>query len=186
MLIGFKLQNFRSFSNEQSFSFSTSADRAHEMTNLMRTGMKAVPRVSKAAIVFGANASGKTNLLNALATFRELILHSTAFSDAQFSERYTPFRFGHAAHRPTEFEIDVLLDHVRYRYSLSYDAQRIRAERLLVYKTGKSQRWFERRYDNATHKDEWTPFSPKFQWTARDVAQSDAPECVVSDHGGTA
>lgn len=162
MLIGFKLQNFRSFANEQSFSFSTSSDRAHEMTNLMRTGMKAIPRVSKAAIVFGANASGKTNLLNALATFRELIMHSTAYSDAQFSERYTPFALGHAGHRPTDFEIDLLLDRVRYRYSLSYDAQRVCAERLLVYRTGKSQRWFERRYDDRKQRDEWAPFSPNF------------------------
>ena len=162
MLIGFKLQNFRSFSNEQAFSFATSADRAHEMTNLMHTGMKAIPRLSKAAIVFGANASGKTNLLNALATFRELILRSTAFSDAQFSACHTPFKFGHAVGRSTDFEIDLLLDRVRYRYSVSYDAERICAERLLVYRTGKSQRWFERRYDDTISKDEWAPFSPSF------------------------
>jgi AAA15 family ATPase/GTPase len=73
MLIGFRFQNFRSFLAEQSFSFSTSSDRTHESTHLIKTGMKAVPRISKAAIVFGPNASGKTNLLIALATFRDLI-----------------------------------------------------------------------------------------------------------------
>src|ERR1700676_2756823 len=101
MLIGFRFQNFRSFLAEQSFSFSTSSDRTHESTHLMRTGMKAVPRVSKAAIVFGPNASGKTNLLVALATLRDLILHCTAYSDEQFSERHTPFRFGPAVRRAT-------------------------------------------------------------------------------------
>ena len=162
MLIAFKFQNFRSFLAEQTFSFITSSDHTHESTHLMRTGMKAVPRVSKAAIVFGPNASGKTNLLIALATLRDLILNSTAYSEAQFAERYTPFRFGPAAARPTEFEIDVLLGNVRYRYSLSYDAQRIRSERLLVYRTGKSQRWFHRKFDAATQRDEWAPFSPNF------------------------
>src|ERR1700693_3226507 len=127
MLIGFKFQNFRSFLAEQTFSFLTSSDRTHESTHLMPTGMTSVPRVSKAAIAFGPNASGKTNLLIALATFRDLILHSTAYSDAQFGDRHTPFRFGPSASQTTEFEIDVLLDHVRYRYSMSYDSQRVRS-----------------------------------------------------------
>jgi hypothetical protein len=162
MLIGFRFQNFRSFLGEQSFSFSTSSDRTHESTHLIDTGMKAVPRISKAAIVFGPNASGKTNLLIALATFRDLILHSSGYSDSQFSERHTPFRFGPSMTQPTEFEIDVLLDRVRYRYAISYDSQRIRFERLLVYRTGKSQRWFERRFEEATRKDTWAPFSPNF------------------------
>jgi hypothetical protein len=162
MLIGFKFENFRSFLAEQSFSFSTSADRTHEATHLMPTGMKAVPKISRAAIAFGPNASGKTNLLLALATFRDLVLHSTAFSEAQFSERHTPFKFGPSASQATRFEIDVLLEHVRYRYCVSYDAKRIRAERLLVYRTGKSQRWFDRHWDAAAQRDEWAPFSPNF------------------------
>ena len=162
MLIGFRFQNFRSFLAEQSFSFSTSSDRTHESTHLIKTGMKAVPRISKAAIVFGPNASGKTNLLIALATFRDLILHSSGYSDSQFCERHTPFQFGPSITQATEFEIDVLLDHVRYRYAISYDSQRIRSERLLVYRTGKSQRWFERRFDEATQRDTWAPFSPNF------------------------
>src|ERR1700692_4419888 len=128
MLIGFKFQNFRSFLTEQTFSFLTSSDRTHESTHLMRTGMKAVPRVSKAAIAFGPNASGKTNMLVALATFRDLILHSTAYSEAHFAKRHTPFQFGPSMSQATEFEIDVLLDHVRYRYAMSYDSQRVRSE----------------------------------------------------------
>lgn len=162
MLIGFKLQNFRSFLTEQTFSFLTSSDHMHETTHLMSTGMKAVPRVSKSVIAFGPNASGKTNLLVAFATLRDLILRSTTYSDAEFAERHTPFRFGHAVTKPTEFEIDVLLQGIRYRYLVAYDAQRIRAERLLVYRTGKSQRWFDRRFNSTTQSDEWAPFSPSF------------------------
>ncbi len=162
MLIGFKFENFRSFLAEQSFSFSTSSDRTHEATHLMPTGMKAVPKISRVAIAFGPNASGKTNLLIALATFRDLVLHSTAYSDSQFSERHTPFKFGPSATQATRFEIDVLLGHVRYRYAMSYDAERIRSERLLVYRTGKSQRWFDRHYDAVAERDAWAPFSPNF------------------------
>jgi hypothetical protein len=162
MLIGFKLRNFRSFLSEQSFTFASSSDRTHESTHCIRTGMKAIPRVSKAAIVFGPNSSGKTNLLMAVATLRDLMLHSTSFSDAQLRERYTPFLFGPSVEQPTEFEIDLLLGDVRYRYAIAYDADQITAERLLVYRTGKSQRWFERVFDPQARADSWAPFSPSF------------------------
>jgi hypothetical protein len=162
MLIGFKMRNFRSFLDEHAFTYCTSADRAHESTHCVRTGMKSVPRLSKAAIIFGPNGSGKTNFIVALETLRDLVLHSTAYSDMQFGERHTPFKFGPSAFRPTEFEIDLLVKGVRYRYSVAYDAQQICAERLLVYKTGKSQRWFERGYNESTRSEEWAPFSPNF------------------------
>ena len=162
MLIGFSLRNFRSFLHEQTFTYCTSADRTHESTHCVRTGMKSVPRLSKAAIIFGPNGGGKTNFIIAMETLRDLVLHSTAYSDIQFGEHHTPFQFGPSAHQPTEFEIDVLLAGVRYRYSVAYDAHQIWSERLLVYKTGKSQRWFERRFNEATGSEEWTPFSPNF------------------------
>ncbi len=162
MLIGFSVRNFRSFLDEQSFVFAASPDRTHESTHCVRTGMKSVPRLSKSAIIFGPNGSGKTNFVTALQTLRELVLYSTAYSDAQFAELHTPFQFGPSAFSATGFQIDLLIDKVRYRYSMSYNAQRICSERLLVYKTGKAQRWFERRYDDASHTENWTAFSPNF------------------------
>ncbi len=162
MLIGFKLRNFRSFLSEQAFRYMDFADRVHGKTDDIQTGTREARKRSRIAVNFGPNASGKTNFVLALATLRNLVLHSTAYSEAQFRERYTPFQFGPSAARPTDFEVDVLLDHVRYRYTLCYDARRIRSERLLVYRTGKSQRWFERRFDEATQTDNWTPFSSSF------------------------
>jgi hypothetical protein len=162
MLIGFKLGNFRSFLHEQAFSYVTSSDRAHESTHCVRTGMKSIPRLSKSAIIFGPNGSGKTNFIVGLETLRDLVLHSTAYSELQFAERYTPFQFGPSAHLPTHFEIDVLLDNVRYRYNIAYDEKQIWSERLLVYKTGKAQRWFERSFDAASNSEVWQPFSPNF------------------------
>ena len=162
MLIGFTLRNFRSYLNEQSFAFAASPDRAHETTHCMRTGMKSVPRLLKSAIIFGPNGSGKTNFVIALQTLRDLVLHSTAYSELQFAELHTPFQFGPSVYSSTTFEIDILVEKVRYRYSVSYNAHRICSERLLVYRTGKAQRWFERGYDESTHTEFWAPFSPNF------------------------
>jgi AAA15 family ATPase/GTPase len=177
MLIGFKVRNFRSFADEQAFSFSTSSDSMHASTHCLQTGMKSVRRLSKAAIVFGPNGSGKTNLISAFAVMRDIVLHSTIFSETEFSDRHTPFRFGASVHQSTEFEIDLLLDRIRYRYGFSYDANGIRAERLLVYCTGKSQRWFERVWDDETRREVWAPFSqnfsgPRAMW--RDATRSNS------------
>jgi hypothetical protein len=161
MLIGFKVRNFRSFADEQSFTFSTSSDSTHASTHCLSTGMKSVRRLSKSAIIFGPNGSGKTNLISAFAVMRDLVLHSTILSDTEFAERHTPFCFGPAGDT-TEFEIDVLLDKVRYRYGFAYDDKAIRAERLLVYNTGKSQRWFERVWDDSEQREFWQPFSQNF------------------------
>jgi uncharacterized protein len=153
VLIGFKLKNFRSFLGEQTFLYTAPS---------APTGERTMRALSQIAIIFGPNAAGKTNFIMALRTMRELVLRSTILSEAQFAQQYDPYQPGPSAEQPTGFEIDVLLNEVRYRYSLSYDSHRITAERLLVYRTGKSQRWFERRFDAATETEEWSPFSASF------------------------
>jgi uncharacterized protein len=162
MLIAFRVANFRSFKDEQELNYITSPDRAHETTHCIRTGIRAPARVSRAALVFGPNAGGKTNLVVALATLRDLVLNSSSLTDAQFAERHTPFKFESQDQRPTQFEIEVLLDRVRYRYLVAYDATRVLGERLLVFRTGKSQRWFKRDYNPRRQLEEWEPFSPSF------------------------
>ncbi len=163
MLIEFKVRNFRSFRDEQTLSFVASADRSHEKTHCLQTAHKAVPRVTRAAVIYGANASGKSNLLFALMTMRHLVLQSTAMSEAQYAEQYTPFRLDSAtANEPTEFEVTLVVNDVRYQYGFSYDIHRIRGEWLLVYKTGKAQRWFERHAKANSTSEKWEPFSAYF------------------------
>jgi uncharacterized protein len=156
------VENFRSFRAEHELSYVTTSDRTHETTQCIRTGIKSTPRVSRTALIFGPNAAGKTNLILALATLRELVLNSASLTDQEFADRCTPFGCLSALTAPTQFGIDVLLDGVRYRYLVAYAPQRIISERLLVYRTGKSQRWFQRYYDAARDVEEWEPFSPSF------------------------
>ncbi len=162
MLIRFSVRNFRSFADEQSFSFATSSDTTLAATHCISTGIRSIPRLAKAGIVFGANGSGKTNLIRAFAMMRDLVLHSTNLSTTEFAERHTPFLLGEAPNGSTGFEVDVLLEGVRYKYGFSYDQKRIVAERLLIYATGKSQRWFERQWDAAEQREQWQPFSQNF------------------------
>ncbi len=161
MLIGFTFKNFRSYLKEQAFTFAASADNAHRETNCVRTSIKSTPQLSKAAIVFGSNASGKTNFIEALETMCNLVLNSTAFTSNQFAGHYTP-HWSCSAGEPTTFEIELLIERVRYRYSFSYDSTHISYERLLVFTSVKSQRWFERRSSESDSSGEWELFSSSF------------------------
>ncbi|MHB1540975.1 MAG: AAA family ATPase [Steroidobacteraceae bacterium] len=163
MLVEFSTRNFRSLRDEQTLSLLSNADRSHLETHTVDTGIRSVPRLNRSSVIYGANASGKSNLIFALVTMRNLVLHSTSMLDAARAEQYTPYRLERStATEPTEFEISVLLDGTRYQYGFTYDAQRVRDEWLIVYRTGKGQSWFDRRWNDAKGEHEWAAFSSYF------------------------
>ena len=124
MLVEFSARNFRSLRDEQTLSLVSSLDRAHLETHTLETGVRSIPRLNRASVVYGANASGKSNLIFALVTMRNLVLHSTAMLDAARVEQYTPYRLERSsANEPTEYEITVLLDGTRYQYGFSHVAR---------------------------------------------------------------
>jgi AAA15 family ATPase/GTPase len=159
MLIGFSVTNFRSFHAQQSINFVSSSDDSHRQTHCFSTGFRAVPTLNRTAVIFGPNASGKTNLLMALRSMRDLVLNSTVLTEEQYQEAYSPFGFDFKEEASTRFEIDLLLDGDRYKYAFSYNGRRITYERLTVYSGRKPQRWFERSFDTGTQTENWAPFS---------------------------
>lgn len=179
MFVEFSVKNFRSLRDEQTLSMVSSTDRSHLATHTIETGVRNVPRLNRAGAIYGANASGKSNLIFALVTMRGLVLQSTSMLDAARAEQYTPYRLDRgSAKDPTEFEIVVLLDGIRYQYGFSYDTQRIRDEWLIVYKTGKGQSWFERRWNDATGEHEWAPFSSYFTGSKEIWRQATRPDAL--------
>jgi len=154
MLVEFRVKNFRSLRNEQALSLVASKDKSLRDTHTVSTGIGAAPSLLRSAVVYGANAGGKSNLIKALQYMRGVVAESaTALQPGQvFSVQ--PFRLdSSSASQPTEFEVTFLLDGVRYQYGFSLTPQRIVGEHLLVYKAFKPQRWFERRYDATIGKD---------------------------------
>lgn len=154
MLVEFRAQNFRSLRDEQLLSLVASSDKSQLDTHAFETGLKAAPHVLKSAVVYGANASGKSNLIKALQYMRGVVLESASLQPGQTFERLQPFRLdATSAGEATAFEVTFLLEGVRYQYGFSMTQQRIVSESLLVYKAFKPQRWFDRRYDAETGKD---------------------------------
>lgn len=153
MLVEFRVKNFRSLRDEQVFSMVASADKSLAQTHTVDTGLKAVPQLLRAAVVYGANASGKSSLVRALQFMKSVVLESALMAPNQaFAAQ--PFRLDEASRgQPSEFEVTFILDGVRYQYGFALTARRVVREHLLVYKAFKPQRWFERWHDPEQDRD---------------------------------
>ena len=154
MLVEFRVENFRSLREEQVLSLVASKDKTLQDTHTVSTGLKAAPRVLRSAAIYGANASGKSNLVKALQYMRGVVAESATVIHPGQPFAVQPFRLdAQSAQEPTAFEVTFIIDGVRYQYGFSMTAQRIVSEHLLVYKAFKPQRWYERRYDAQAGKD---------------------------------
>ncbi|GHU08315.1 hypothetical protein AGMMS50225_06730 [Betaproteobacteria bacterium] len=153
MLVEFRIKNFRSLRDEQVLSLVASRDKTLVDTHTLPTGLTAVPGLLKSAAIYGANASGKSNLIKALQYMRGVVLESAVLPPGQ-AFAVQPFRLdADSGSQPSEFEITFILSGIRYQYGFAMTQQRIVSEHLLVYKAFKPQRWFERHFDAATGKD---------------------------------
>lgn len=154
MLIEFRVKNFRSLRDEQVLSLVASKDKTLQDTHTLGTGLKAAPTLLRSAVVYGANASGKSNLIKALQYMRGVVAESATVIQPGQTFSVQPFRLNsESASQATEFEITFLLDGVRYQYGFAMTTQRIVSEHLLVYKAFKPQRWFDRNFDPDAGKD---------------------------------
>lgn len=149
MLVEFRVKNFRSLRDEQVLSLVASADKTLLETHALSTGLTAAPRLLKSAAIYGANASGKSNLIKALQYMRGVVLESASLQPGQTYDRLQAFKLDKdSTNEPTEFEVTFILGGVRYQYGFAMNQQRIVREHLLVYKAVKPQRWFERYVDD--------------------------------------
>ncbi len=154
MLVEFRIKNFCSLRDEQVLSLVATKDKTLQDSNTQATGISAAPTVLRSVVIYGANASGKSNLIKALQYMRGVVTESaTAIAPSQIFG-VQPFRLdSDSANQSSEFEVTFLLDGVRYQYGFAMTAQRIVGEHLLVYKAFKPQKWFTRRFDIDTGKD---------------------------------
>ena len=159
MLIEFRVKNFRSFKDEAMFSLvASSAHKEHQDTHVVSLPADApfkVPGLLRSAVVYGANASGKSNLLRAIQLMRGLVVESSSLSPGH-KLNLQPFLLDEKTKgQPIEMEITFLKDNIRYQYGFKANADRILSEWLLVYLTKKPQTWFSREFDPETSEDKY-------------------------------
>jgi len=143
VLIEFSVKNFRSFKERATLSLVATAATDHELTHVSTA---AGLRLLRSAVVFGANASGKSNFLAAFDVMRSIVLKS-AKRQAGDKLEVMPYLFETSSRtEATEFEVVFLLDGVKYQYGFSATRDRIESEWLFAFPKSRAQRWISREF----------------------------------------
>jgi uncharacterized protein len=147
MLIEFSIGNFRSFKEKVTLSMEASPDDWLEDSHVATVAGR---RLLKSAAIYGANASGKSNLLAGMEIFRQFVQKSS--KESQLGERIPviPFRLHTATESaPTHFEAVFLQSGTRYRYGFEATPEMIQAEWLFSQKDSiRETRLFTREESN--------------------------------------
>jgi hypothetical protein len=148
MLLRFRASNVLSFRRELELSLvATEFNEGTAMPAGFRSEGRDVAFLPVLAI-YGANASGKTNVLSALRWMRFAVLNSVTEWSKQTGVPREPFALDPAARgEATLLEVDLVLSGVRHVYGFEVSDDRIETEWLHVYPHGRRQVWFERDAD---------------------------------------
>jgi len=144
VLIQFRLQNHRSLRDEQTLSLvAATKDGADHLLHPEGIEESLLPALA----LYGANASGKTNVLLALAFMRAAVAHSHRLWEPDSGVPQEAFALSVHRVEPSIYEVDALVVGVRYRYGFSISAERVEEEWLYAWPNGRKQLWFRRQGD---------------------------------------
>jgi AAA15 family ATPase/GTPase len=158
MLVQFKVKNFKSFKDEATLSMvaskSDSSTRLEDNTFLVD---KFNLRLLKSIVIYGANASGKSKILDALSFMRKFVIESS--KDGQIDEpiNIDPFRLSTTCiDEPTSFEIVFIMNKIQYRYGFEVNKIEVVSEWLYRKTKVKEVEIFYRTYQEFdTHKTQF-------------------------------
>ena len=128
MIVNFSIQNFGSIKDKQTLSFEADASKHLEDTYVVHTAGK---RLLKLALIYGANASGKTTVLKALDFLRDLVVNPKEKKTDIL--HFDPFLFDvQTPQQPTELSIEFVHEEVCYQYEVAFTRQAIISEALYI------------------------------------------------------
>ena len=122
------------------------ADVVRELNSL--AGTPAPVSVLPVAGIFGANASGKSTILRAMADMRAIVLGSFRRGDRESRlPRHSFLLHSEAPERPSRFAVDLVLNGVRWQYGFDIDDHRVLDEYAYHYPKGRQALAFRRNRD---------------------------------------
>lgn len=155
MLIEFSVANFRSFRERQTLSMVASP-KLHKRNNVLKSGLtgQKFPDLLKVAVIYGPNASGKSNLLKAMSAISQIARRSP--NDSSKPLPVSVFGFDPSlANQPSVFDVHFISGGVRYQFELMTSADRIYRERLIAFPKGEEKVLYDRQYINNIEKYEF-------------------------------
>ena len=141
MLIRFTVENFLSFKDEVEFSMVAGRTRRHR-DHIISNGKKSDIRLLKAAVIYGANASGKSNLIKAMSFARDLIVKGTT---GKQRIGVNPYRFDtETANASSKFQFEIRCSEKTFCYGFVVDKRRVHSEWLYEIRSSSENLYVER------------------------------------------
>lgn len=124
MLLEFMVKNYMSFKDANTLSLIATKD--NDKFDAQVANIDGKIRVLKNAAIFGANASGKSNFLQAVGFARDFVISSSKDSQQGDAIDYSPFLFSTATENaPSVFELTFLVDSIVYRYGFEVNEEKV-------------------------------------------------------------
>lgn len=145
MIQDFKVSNFLSFREEAVLSFEAAKESYMEDNHVVEVSKDV--RLLRLAVIYGANASGKTNLLEGLERLRSFWFEKK--KDIDEPTGFVPFLLDiETPKAPSKFELRFWVDDVKYWYQLEVDQKQVHTEKLYYYKSVQPTMLFSRNLEN--------------------------------------
>lgn len=136
MIVNFSIKNFGSIKDKQTLSFE--ATKSTDLEDFYITEPIKGLRLLKLALIYGANASGKTTVLRALEFLRDLVLEPAEKKTE--SLKYEPFLFDSISPaQNSTISIDFIKNSIRYYYEVEFNKKAIVNEELNYYNPNKAK-----------------------------------------------
>lgn len=165
MIQEIKIRNFLSFKEEISFNFAASNDKFAEESQVVT--INGTTRLLRFAVIYGYNASGKSNLLSALNFLSYFWAFKTTDLDA--GTGVVPFKLDRVSmDEPSCFELVFFVKDTKYWYQLELDQRQVYLEKLSYYKTSQPIMLFERTLKNGQSDIQFNPNAEKVSAVAKE------------------
>lgn len=146
MIQEIKIKNFLSFKDEVKFSFEASNDKFAEDSQVVKINDNT--RLLRFAIVYGYNASGKSNLLSVFDFLYDFWFYKP--KDVFEETGDIPFKFDkQSTQEASSIELVFFVEDTKYWYQLELDERQVYLEKLSYYKSTQPTLLFERKLENA-------------------------------------
>lgn len=149
MLLEFTVENYLSIKEPVTLSLVASKDEDNACNVINPEDIKKGKGILKSAVIYGANASGKSNIIKAMDFMRDFIMNKSKNILPTDTIDVTPFAFDdETPNKPSRFEVVFIQDGIKYFYGFSVDREKIHREYLYHYPKGRQAVIFERDSSN--------------------------------------
>ncbi|HDF5717050.1 TPA: ATP-binding protein [Klebsiella variicola] len=142
MFVQFSFKNYLSFKDEATLSMLAAKIKSKDKNLDKRAVFNAFPDIDllKAAVIYGANGSGKSNVFSALSFMKKMVINSSKESQADEDINVLPFKLNpRFEDEPSSFEMIFIINNKLYEYTFAAVRDKITSETLSVIEKNKEE-----------------------------------------------